>query len=158
MPARRWFYELLTQEFGPVSSEQIDDLVSDGTLATSDRVRPEDSETWITVAQMPESTQDGSTAPAELSDLSELSFSFEENSESGTAADQLNIDTFSIEGDSDSAYAESDAAKRRRDKLTATDDEEDEEATELLAQILDKLDMSLEDLDKLEDPDISGDS
>ncbi|APZ95104.1 GYF domain-containing protein [Fuerstiella marisgermanici] len=121
MPAQRWYYELLSQEFGPVAQEQIDDLVTDGTLAPTDRVRKDDSELWTTVAQMhDEQASDGHEAdPGELSDLSELSFSFEDNTPTGPAPDELDIDSFSIEGDSESTFAESEAAKRRRQKLEA---------------------------------------
>ena len=101
MSQQKWFYELLSEEFGPVTSEQIRELVLDGTLSASDRVRQENSDTWITAAEVPDESADSGEAE-ELTDLSELNFSFEDSG-SGDAppADQPDIDAFNIQGDSE---------------------------------------------------------
>lgn len=85
--AHRWYYQMLLEEFGPVTAEQIRQLRSEGTLADDDLVRREDQESWQPLSTMSvtgsgnsengESTSE--PGPAEIDDLSELSFTFEEN-------------------------------------------------------------------------------
>ena len=40
----QWYYQLLGEEFGPVSAESLRELMKDGTISESDPVRPVDSE------------------------------------------------------------------------------------------------------------------
>ena len=77
--SQRWYYLLFSEEFGPVTEPQIRQLLSDGTLAADDLVRPESSEKWLALSEsfsvIPASVADAD----DLTDLSELEFSFEES-------------------------------------------------------------------------------
>lgn len=44
--AEQWFYRLLGEEFGPVSTELLQQLLQDGTLSPTDEVRRAGSFTW----------------------------------------------------------------------------------------------------------------
>lgn len=44
--AEQWFYRLLGEEFGPVSTELLQQLLQDGTLGPTDEVRREGSSAW----------------------------------------------------------------------------------------------------------------
>lgn len=73
-----WFYQMLGEEFGPVSAAGLKQLIADGMLEASDLVRPADSSDWIPVAKT--ALMDSDTDPSEvLTDLSELNFRFEES-------------------------------------------------------------------------------
>ncbi|MEQ9409371.1 MAG: GYF domain-containing protein [Fuerstiella sp.] len=158
----QWFYEMLTEEFGPVPVEQIQQLISDGTLDPTDRVRRESDATWITVEQLTafsrqldegddsddEHELDGhehdghqdrvdeadlpsSSDPGDLTDLSELSFHFEEStaeSDDTAAADErhldLEIDSFNLQGDSDSPLPE--VPERPREPAGNVDNDPDD--------------------------------
>lgn len=76
-----WYYQLLGEEFGPVSASTLAELLHDGTLSPGDPVRPSDSESWITADQV----QALNEQSAVLQDLSELSFEFEEASSEPTS-------------------------------------------------------------------------
>ena len=71
----KWYYQLFGEEFGPVSNESLRELLRDGTLSPADKVRSVSSAGWIAaehaVAELRESSD-------MASDLSELSFEFEE--------------------------------------------------------------------------------
>lgn len=86
----RWFYQLLTQEFGPVSIEQLHDLLQTGILASDDLVRSEDSTIPIPISVLLNANGDIATTSdskanggigkmAGISDLSELAFEFEDS-------------------------------------------------------------------------------
>ncbi len=91
--AYRWYYQLLNEEFGPVSEAEIHDLVHIGALADDDLVRREDSVKWCPFAEMHlaavATASDG--GPSELGDLSELSFSFGDSSALPEIADESNL-------------------------------------------------------------------
>lgn len=76
-----WYYQLLGEEFGPVSASTLAELLHDGTLSPGDPVRSSDSESWITADQV----QALNEQSAVLQDLSELSFEFEEASSEPTS-------------------------------------------------------------------------
>ena len=46
----RWYYQLLMEEVGPVSVDQIRDLLDKGTLTDDHLVRSESSADWTTIA------------------------------------------------------------------------------------------------------------
>lgn len=72
----QWYYQLFGEEFGPVSGDGLRTLIEDGTLSATDSVRRAESSEWI-----PAGTA-GSLLDAEsevASDLSDLSFEFEES-------------------------------------------------------------------------------
>lgn len=82
---KRWYYQMLMEDFGPVTAEQLSALIKEGTLGESDLVRAEDSEDWFEVSRwfpdmvlpetVVESTDDDDLD--HITDLSELSFEFE---------------------------------------------------------------------------------
>ena len=76
-----WYYQLLGEEFGPVSASTLAELLHDGTLSPGDPVRSTDSDSWITADQV----QALNEQSAVLQDLSELSFEFEEASSEPTS-------------------------------------------------------------------------
>ncbi len=63
-----WFYELLNEQFGPTSEQEIRDLIELGSLSDNDRLRAADGNEWITVAEFL-SLQGESAFATELSDL-----------------------------------------------------------------------------------------
>lgn len=73
---QQWFYQMLGEEFGPVSSASLQQLFADGTLADSDLVRHADSADWIPLSKAALDDADV------ISDLSELQFQFEESGSS----------------------------------------------------------------------------
>ncbi|HRA89068.1 MAG TPA: DUF4339 domain-containing protein [Planctomycetaceae bacterium] len=80
----RWYYQMLMEEFGPVTAEQLDDLFQDGTLSEDDLVRSEVSPDWIPLAElnlstMAEQKASDASATTEIADLSELAFEFEDS-------------------------------------------------------------------------------
>ncbi|MDG2130697.1 MAG: GYF domain-containing protein [Fuerstiella sp.] len=70
-----WYYKLSSGEFGPVTAEELKQLLTSGTLAPTDPVRADGSTEWDTVEQI---LRDKKT-PSKITDLSELNFVFEEN-------------------------------------------------------------------------------
>lgn len=74
----RWYYQLLMEEFGPVSATAVRQLLKDGTLSPTDLVRAEDSADWISASSIPTSAADLIDEPEAISDLSELAFNFED--------------------------------------------------------------------------------
>lgn len=90
----QWFYQLLGEEFGPVSEPALHQLLEDGTLAGSDLVRAAhaDPSAWIPISQL------------NFSNVSQA----DDDAEVLTNLDSLNIDF----GGSDSAAAP--AAKNSR--------------------------------------------
>lgn len=68
-----WYYQLLGEEFGPVSESTLATLLREGTLSPSDLVRSEDSQQWITAQAVSAELAD------RVTDLSELSFEFEDS-------------------------------------------------------------------------------
>jgi hypothetical protein len=80
----RWYYQVFSEDFGPVDESQIHELTSEGTLGADDKVRREDSSDWMTVREFQASTGAVSD-PLEIGDLSELSFSFEDTGAAPTA-------------------------------------------------------------------------
>lgn len=94
----QWYYELLGEEFGPVSESSLRQLLVDGTLGPADRVRHVDSGDWIALsaASIDVAVDDGPAegvgdASADTSDvvrdLSELNFEFEESAAPASATD-----------------------------------------------------------------------
>jgi hypothetical protein len=83
----QWFYQMLGEEFGPVSAESLQQLVEDGMLDASDLVRPVDSTHWRPVDQSnlidsSEATTDAASTDDStdvLTDLADLNFRFEES-------------------------------------------------------------------------------
>lgn len=71
----RWYYQMLMEEFGPVSETMIRQLLQDGTLSPGDLIRAENSSDWVPVGTLPSDE----SQPDDISDLSELSFDFEES-------------------------------------------------------------------------------
>lgn len=78
----QWYYQMLGEEFGPVSTESLRQLVEDGMLEAADLVRPADSTQWGRVDQSNLIDTDKATAEADsdvLTDLADLNFEFEES-------------------------------------------------------------------------------
>lgn len=116
-----WFYELLNEIHGPVSTEQIQRMVAGGRLATTDRIRPQSSEEWITVTDLKtlvENVASGEDEWEEVTDLDDLNFTFEDSSagasrpsaitETDASEDddrhaELDIDSFQLSGDPEQA-------------------------------------------------------
>jgi len=88
----QWYYQLLGEEFGPVSESSLRQLLIDGTLGPEDHVRPIDSSDWrpVSAAGIEIAVDGGSTDGAAdmsdvVTDLSELNFEFEESAASESA-------------------------------------------------------------------------
>ncbi len=77
--SQRWYYLLFSEEFGPVTEPQIRQLLDDGTLAEDDLVRPESSQTWLALSESFSDIRKSVVEAGDLTDLSELAFSFEES-------------------------------------------------------------------------------
>ncbi len=80
----KWYYQLLFEEFGPVTAEQLQELLECGTLGDGDLVRQESSESWIPVSDVRQSlfadgSNDSDSPDDEIGDLSELTFEFEDS-------------------------------------------------------------------------------
>lgn len=74
----QWYYQMLGEEFGPVSEEGLKQLIADGMLDATDPVRPADSSDWRPVNQT--DLMPAADAPTDvLTDLNELNFRFEES-------------------------------------------------------------------------------
>lgn len=109
MSEQLWCYELLMEEFGPVPLAEVQQLIDDGMLAPSDRVRMESSSDWITVDELPAAVASLAASAADgvvdgHGDLDIDSINFEENpAEVSPSPDaDLDIDAFALQGDSDS--------------------------------------------------------
>ncbi|MEY3174914.1 MAG: hypothetical protein RLZZ436_2828 [Planctomycetota bacterium] len=83
----QWYYQLLGEEFGPVSASSLRQLLTDGTLSESDAVRASDSAAWVSLSTAitdPHADARSTTQTVETSDivtdLAELNFQFEESS------------------------------------------------------------------------------
>lgn len=72
----QWYYQLLGEEFGPVTAEALLELIEEGTVSESDPVRPVSSADWQPASSYAELQGAGGDM---ISDLSELSFEFEES-------------------------------------------------------------------------------
>ena len=121
MSEHLWYYELLNELHGPVSTDDIQQLVADGQLAAKDRIRLESSEDWITVTDLKtlvENVASGEDEWEEITDLDDLNFTFEESSADVVRATQgsdheaeefddrhaeLDINAFELIGDSQDA-------------------------------------------------------
>jgi len=77
--SHRWYYQMLLEEFGPVTQQQLQQLIDEGTLSADDLVRPETSTEWFAVGTLEGHIAAVDAGPAEITDLSELSFSFEQS-------------------------------------------------------------------------------
>ena len=80
----RWYYQLLTEEFGPVTVEQLHDMLQTGTLDESDLVRNEAGDDWVPLSDlkssaMTEAAASPSDVTTDIDDLSELAFEFEDS-------------------------------------------------------------------------------
>lgn len=80
----RWYYQLMIEEFGPVNTEQLRELLESGTLSDGDLVRQESSEIWIPISDVRQSLftdgdDDSRSLDEEIGDLSELAFEFEDS-------------------------------------------------------------------------------
>ncbi|MFM7058917.1 MAG: GYF domain-containing protein [Planctomycetota bacterium] len=86
----QWYYQMLGEEFGPVSTDSLRQILADGLLETSDLVRPFDSTDWRPVNQtdlISVTTDALSDDPGEmLTDLADLNFQFEESGASDRSA------------------------------------------------------------------------
>ena len=49
MSEQLWYYELLMEEFGPVPLADVQQLIADGVLSDSDRVRADSTEDWLSL-------------------------------------------------------------------------------------------------------------
>lgn len=77
MSKQLWFYEMMSQEFGPVPSSEIQQLIADGMLSSGDRVRSSSSDEWITAAEIANAEADAAAAD-EAEDLPNIDdFTFE---------------------------------------------------------------------------------
>ena len=78
--SERWYYQMLMEEFGPVTEREILQLLRDQMLSPTDLVRRESAAEWIAASEVPFFAEDGDRPEEleELSDLSELSFEFED--------------------------------------------------------------------------------
>lgn len=47
----QWYYQLLGEEFGPISLEALQELIAQGTLSQSDQIREESSDEWQVAAE-----------------------------------------------------------------------------------------------------------
>ncbi len=90
------------KQFGPVDESEIIQRINDGILSEEDLIREEGSDTWVSVASMvhydetddTEEQNDGDSSavdsdnrePDQISDLSELSFAFEDAGQSNRRA------------------------------------------------------------------------
>jgi hypothetical protein len=72
----QWYYQLFGEEFGPVSNEGLRELLRDGTLSGADKVRSVSSAGWVAAQHAAADLRESSEM---ASDLSELSFEFEES-------------------------------------------------------------------------------
>ena len=100
--ANSWYYQVAMTQFGPVDESEIIQRINDGTLSEEDLIREEGSDTWVSVASMvhydetddTEEQNDGDSSevdsdnrePDHISDLSELSFAFEDAGQSNRRA------------------------------------------------------------------------
>ena len=80
----RWYYQMLMEEFGPVTVEQLRVLFDEGTLSDADLVRSETDDDWTAFAAVKTSLFANSgdrpmAAIEEIGDLSELAFEFEDS-------------------------------------------------------------------------------
>ena len=104
----RWYYQMLMEEFGPVTGEQLSELVTEGTLNDDDLVRRESDEKWIAIsAALPSLITDSgypaSQASVEIGDLSELAFEFEDSGPTtrrSAYADTVHTDSLPSDGPS----------------------------------------------------------
>ena len=86
---QKWFYQLLGEEFGPVSAAEIAQLVSDGILSPQDKTRPATSDQWSTVQSVLKG--DGTNSDSALTTLQNIDeISLEE--------DLPDINAFALEG------------------------------------------------------------
>lgn len=112
-----WYYELLNETHGPVSTDEIQQMVAEGQLSAGNRIRPESSEEWITVTDLKtlvEKVADGEDEWEEVTDLDDLNFTFEDSSAGVNRASEssgdldarhseLSIDSFELKGDPEEA-------------------------------------------------------
>lgn len=91
----QWYYQMLGEEFGPVSTDSLRQIIADGMLEAEDLVRPAQSSEWRPLHQTDlvnstnELTTDQPTTdqPTELlTDLAELNFRFEDSGDSHKSA------------------------------------------------------------------------
>ena len=75
---QNWFYRTLGHEFGPLPANEIADLLQSGAITEADDVRKEGTDNWLPLKQV---RGEFSSGPTEISDLSELSFTFENNND-----------------------------------------------------------------------------
>lgn len=86
-----WYYELLMDQVGPVPRSQLESLIDDGILATSDRIRNAASTDWISVADLADKQ------PSDELDINSFTFA----SSTDLAEPELEIDQVNLVGDSD---------------------------------------------------------
>jgi len=81
----QWYYQMLGEEFGPVSEESLKQLFADGMLEAADLVRPTDSSDWrpVNPTNLMNAEDD---ATGVITDLDELNFRFEESGASDRSA------------------------------------------------------------------------
>ncbi len=75
--SQRWYYQMLGEEFGPVTEPQLRLLLEEGTLSDKDSVRHEAYHEWLSISEAFSGVLVETTD--EIADLSELAFSFEDS-------------------------------------------------------------------------------
>ena len=77
MTTQLWFYEMMSQEFGPVPLSEIHQLIADGMLSSSDRVRLSSGDDWIMAAELADA-ESGAAAAEQADELPNIDdFKFE---------------------------------------------------------------------------------
>lgn len=77
-----WFYELLNEQFGPATEQEIRELIELGSLSETDRLCAVDSDHWISVAEFLAAAGDSEFA----TELSDLNFEFAESGDVSSTA------------------------------------------------------------------------
>lgn len=90
---QKWYYQLMTEEFGPVPLQQLQLMIDDRVLSATDQVRSENSDRWITVSELLQSTTDPQEMASDLPDSDDAG--------SDGLAEELDINDFQLQGDSD---------------------------------------------------------
>lgn len=104
----RWYYQMLMEEFGPVTGEQLRELLTEGTLNDDDLVRRESDEKWIAISAARQFVftdfgDSANQASVEIGDLSELAFEFEDSGPTtrrAAYADMVKADSLPNDGPS----------------------------------------------------------
>jgi hypothetical protein len=84
--SQRWHYQLFGEQFGPVSEPELRQLLAAGTLAPDDLVRLDKFKDWLPASEAlqlesssEQSDEHAVEVAAEIADLSELAFQFDDS-------------------------------------------------------------------------------